>query len=151
LSEGKSSKCPSGNFCLKALEEIRHGLPNKRLSGTSFNFLIWKSESNQTHVSGQTLREIAQSQQMSLSKLLAAIKAERRQNSLSSAIRVFVLNHYRVHESLRSTPAMARGIADRVWTISDLLHAPLATQPITPVTTAPDGRKRFTVIDGGVS
>jgi len=38
------------------LEEIRHGLPNKRLSGTSFNFLIWKNESNQTHVSGQTLR-----------------------------------------------------------------------------------------------
>jgi hypothetical protein len=37
------------------LEEIRHGLPNKRLSGTSFNFLIWKNESNQTHVSGQTL------------------------------------------------------------------------------------------------
>ena len=50
------SKCPSGNFCLKALEEIRHGLPNKRLSGTSFNFLIWKNESNQTHVSGQTLK-----------------------------------------------------------------------------------------------
>ncbi len=48
-------KCPSGNFCLKALEEIRHGLPNKRLSGTSFNFLIWKNESNQTHVPGQTL------------------------------------------------------------------------------------------------
>jgi hypothetical protein len=40
------------------LEEIRHGLPNKRLSGTSSNFLIWKNESNQTHVSGQTLREL---------------------------------------------------------------------------------------------
>jgi len=45
----------------------------------------------------EALREIAQSQQMSLSKLLAAIKAEQRQNSLSSAIRVFVLNHYRKH------------------------------------------------------
>ena len=52
----KFAECPSGNFCLKALEEIRHGLPNKRLSGTSFNFLIWKNESNQMHVSGQTLR-----------------------------------------------------------------------------------------------
>jgi hypothetical protein len=60
--------------------------------------------------------------------------------------------HYnlcRVHESLRSTPAMALGIADRVWTISDLLDAALATQPIDPVVTAPDRRKRFTVIDGG--
>jgi predicted DNA-binding ribbon-helix-helix protein len=43
----------------------------------------------------EALREIAQSQQMPLSKLLATIKAEQRQNSLSSAIRVFVLNHYR--------------------------------------------------------
>ena len=45
----------------------------------------------------EALREIAQSQQISLSKLLAAIKSEQRQNSLSSAIRVFVLNHYRKH------------------------------------------------------
>jgi hypothetical protein len=54
-----------------------------------------------------------------------------------------------VHESLRSTPAMALGIADRVCTIGDLLDAALATQPITPITTAPDRRKRFTVIEGG--
>jgi hypothetical protein len=60
--------------------------------------------------------------------------------------------HYnlcRIHESLRSTPAMALGIADRVWTISDLIDAALATQPITPETTAPNRRKSFRVIDGG--
>jgi IS1 family transposase len=60
--------------------------------------------------------------------------------------------HYnlcRVHESLRSTPAMALGIADRVWTIGDLIDAALATQPIAPVTTAPERRKRFQVIEGG--
>lgn len=68
-----------------------------------------------------------------------------------AAVSLYVA-HYnlcRVHESLRSTPAMALGIADRVWTIGDLLDAALATQPITPVTTAPDRRKRFRVIDGG--
>jgi predicted DNA-binding ribbon-helix-helix protein len=43
----------------------------------------------------EALREIAQSRQVSLSALLATIKAEHQQNSLSSAIRVFVLNHYR--------------------------------------------------------
>jgi hypothetical protein len=52
-------------------------------------------------------------------------------------------------DSLRSTPVMALGIADRVWTIGDLVDAALATQPIAPVTTAPDRRKRFRVIDGG--
>jgi IS1 family transposase len=59
--------------------------------------------------------------------------------------------HYnlcRVHESLRSTPAMALGIADRVWTIGDLLDAALATQPITPKVTPTDRRKRFRVIQG---
>jgi predicted DNA-binding ribbon-helix-helix protein len=45
----------------------------------------------------EALRDIAQSRQMPLSSLLAAIKAEYRQNSLSSAIRIFVLNHYRTH------------------------------------------------------
>ena len=68
-----------------------------------------------------------------------------------AAVSLYVA-HYnlcRVHESLRSTPAMALGIADRVWTVGDLLDAALATQPIDPVVTAPDRRKRFTVIDGG--
>jgi len=68
-----------------------------------------------------------------------------------AAVSLYVA-HYnlcRVHESLRSTPAMALGIADRVWTIGDLLDAALATQPIDPVVTAPDRRKLFTVVQGG--
>ena len=68
-----------------------------------------------------------------------------------AAVSLYVA-HYnlcRVHEALRSTPAMALGIADRVWTIGDLLDAALATQPITPTTTAPDRRRRFRVISGG--
>jgi hypothetical protein len=68
-----------------------------------------------------------------------------------AAVSLYVA-HYnlcRVHESLRSTPAMALGVADRVWTIADLLDAALSTQPITPVTTAPDRRKLFRVIEGG--
>jgi hypothetical protein len=43
---------------------------------------------------------------------------------------------------------MALGIADRAWTIGDLLDAALATQPITPITTAPDRRRQFRVIEG---
>jgi IS1 family transposase len=67
------------------------------------------------------------------------------------ALHVAFYNLCRVHEALRSTPAMALGIADRVWTIGDLIDAALATQPITPETTAPGRRKRFKVIDGGKS
>ena len=65
------------------------------------------------------------------------------------SLHVAFYNLCRVHEALRSTPAMALGIADRVWTIGDLIDAALATQPITPETTAPDRRKRFRVIEGG--
>jgi hypothetical protein len=68
-----------------------------------------------------------------------------------AAVSLYV-GHYnmcRVHEALRTTPAVALGIADRVWTIGDLLDAALATQPIEPVTTAPDRRRRFKVIEGG--
>lgn len=65
------------------------------------------------------------------------------------ALHVAYYNLCRVHESLRTTPAVALGIAERVWTLGDLLDAALATQPITPETTAPDRRKRFRVIEGG--
>jgi IS1 family transposase len=65
------------------------------------------------------------------------------------SLHVAFYNLCRVHEALRSTPAMALGIADRVWTIGDLIDAALATQPITPKTTAPDRRKRLRVIEGG--
>lgn len=68
-----------------------------------------------------------------------------------SAVSLYVADYNlcRVHESLKSTPAMALGITDRVWTISNLIEASLATQPIAPVPSASERRKTFRVIDGG--
>jgi hypothetical protein len=74
-----------------------------------------------------------------------------------AAVSLYVA-HYnlcRVHESLtpnaahQSTPAMVLGITDRPWSIGEMIDAALATQPIEPVVTAPDRRRRFTVIEGG--
>jgi len=67
------------------------------------------------------------------------------------ALHVAFYNLCRVHESLRSTPAMALGIADRVWTIGDLLDSALAAEPPKPTPTAPDRRRQFRVIEGGRS
>src|SRR5580704_13795185 len=53
----------------------------------------------------------------------------------SYALHVSFYNLCRVHETLRSTPAMALGIADRVWTIGDLLDAALAAMPPLPTPT----------------
>jgi hypothetical protein len=36
---------------------------------------------------------------------------------------------------------MVLGVAERVWTVGELLDAALATQPTKPKTTAPDRRK----------
>jgi IS1 family transposase len=68
-----------------------------------------------------------------------------------AAVALYVA-HYnlcRIHEALKTTPAKALGLTDRAWTIGNLIDAALATQPITPVPSAPDRRRKFTVIDGG--
>jgi IS1 family transposase len=76
--------------------------------------------------------------------------SKRLENHLAAvALYVAHYNLCRHHESLKTTPAVALGIAQRAWTISDLVDATLATQPIAPVPTAPDRRKLFRVIEGG--
>ncbi|MDH2385494.1 hypothetical protein [Bradyrhizobium sp. CER78] len=66
----------------------------------------------------------------------------------SAAVSLYVA-HYnlcRVHEALRTTPAVALGVAERVWTIGDLLDAVLPLEPNRPVVRV---TRNFTVIDGG--
>jgi len=65
----------------------------------------------------------------------------------AAAVSLYV-SHYnlcRVHEALRTTPAVALGIADRVWTIGDLIDAVLPLEPNRPVRV----KRNFTVIEGG--
>ncbi|MGN6116647.1 MAG: transposase [Nitrobacter sp.] len=65
----------------------------------------------------------------------------------AAAVSLYV-THYnlcRVHEALRTTPGVALGVSDRVWTIGDLLDATLAIEPNRLVRTV----RKFTVIDGG--
>lgn len=65
----------------------------------------------------------------------------------AAAVSLYV-THYnlcRVHEALRTTPGVALGVADRIWTIGDLLDAVLVLEPNRPVRTA----RNFIVIEGG--
>ena len=39
----------------------------------------------------------------------------------SVALAYFVYNFIKVHRTLRVTPAMAAGVADRLWEVSDLV------------------------------
>ena len=65
-----------------------------------------------------------------------------------AAVALYVMhyNFCRVHEAHRVTPAMQLGLADHVWTISELIEAALHGTIAEPV-----GKRhgRFTVIDGG--
>ncbi len=70
-----------------------------------------------------------------------------------AAVSLYVA-HYnlcRVHESLRQTPAMALGIADKAWSLGQLIDAALAVATPDPTETAPERRRKFTIIQGGVS
>jgi hypothetical protein len=66
--------------------------------------------------------------------------------TLTSSSRAIIAYHTGKRNEVTT---VALGIADRVWTIGDLIDAALATQPIDPVVTAPDRRKRFRVIEDG--
>src|ERR1700733_5920871 len=57
-------------------------------------------------------------------------------------------NLCRTHEALRMTPAMALGITDHVWTISELIDAALKAVPTKPPPTPAQPRRGFRVIQG---
>ena len=57
----------------------------------------------------QGLKEIADDRSMTLSDLVSTIDTDRRHGNLSSAIRLFVLDHYRNGNAVGTgTPAVAR-------------------------------------------
>ncbi len=56
----------------------------------------------------QGLKEIADERSMTLSDLVSSIDTDRRHGNLSSAIRLFVLDHYRSNSAGASAPAVAR-------------------------------------------
>jgi hypothetical protein len=65
----------------------------------------------------------------------------------AAAVSLYV-SHYnlcRVHEALRTTPAVALGATDRVWTIGDLIDAVMPLEPNRPVRV----KRSFTVIQEG--
>jgi hypothetical protein len=68
-----------------------------------------------------------------------------------AAIALYVAhyNFCRVHETLRTTPAIALGITDHAWSIGELIDAALKAVPLKPTPTAPDRRRQFRVIEGG--
>src|SRR5256885_16203794 len=57
------------------------------------------------------LKEIAGERDMTLSELVASIDSDRRHGNLSSAIRLFVLDHYRGHAAEEQSHVGVRDLA----------------------------------------
>jgi IS1 family transposase len=68
-----------------------------------------------------------------------------------AAVALYVMhyNFCRSHEALRTTPAKAIGVADRAWTIAQLVDAALTLAPALPTESPPDRRRKLVVIEGG--
>jgi len=60
-----------------------------------------------------SLKEIAGGRQMTLSDLVSNIDSERQHRNLSSAIRLFVLNHYRTSGNRTTAPIAREELPDR--------------------------------------
>ena len=56
------------------------------------------------------LKEIADDRSLTLSELVSTIDTDRRHGNLSSAIRLFVLDHYRHHAVVAREPAISRDL-----------------------------------------
>jgi predicted DNA-binding ribbon-helix-helix protein len=71
------------------------------------------------------LKDIAVARNMTLSDLVAAIDTERRHGNLSSAIRLFVLNHYQADTNGRAEPVANEALHSP----RKLMSAPVAAAP----------------------
>jgi len=94
-------------------------------------------------------------------RLTNAFSKKLRNHAASVSLWVAYYNLCRVHATLRTTPAMAMGVTDHVWTVEELIVAATAKEPgpEAPRTTprgeteltepAPRTPPRFTVLRGG--
>ena len=69
------------------------------------------------------LKDIAASRNMTLSELVASIDADRRQGNLSSAIRLFVLDHYRAQAGAAAVGEAEKHASGGVRPALSTLHA----------------------------
>jgi IS1 family transposase len=94
-------------------------------------------------------------------RLTNAFSKTQRNHVASVALYVCYHNLCRVHTTLRTTPAMAMGLTDHVWTVEELIVAALAKETTpespkgrpspepTPAPMTPSVPVRFTVLRGG--
>jgi len=93
----------------------------------------------------------ARMQQRRFTRLTNAFSKKLENHEAAVALYVAHYNFCRVHETLRVTPAMQLGVTDHIWSIGELIGEALVVAPTEPAGTAPDRRRGFRLIRGGLS
>lgn len=100
-------------------------------------------------------------ERLNLTLRMSAKRFERRTNGFSKKLRhhaaavALYVGHYnfcRVHETLRTTPAVAVGVTGHVWSIAELMDAALSIAPApppAPAVTPPPGPAPAPAVDPG--
>ncbi len=72
-------------------------------------------------------------------RLTNAFSKKMRNHAAAVALHVCWHNFCRVHETLRTTPAIAVGVADHVWSVAELVEMALSIVPMAPVAVEQSG------------
>lgn len=64
-------------------------------------------------------------------RLTNAFSKKLENHALSVALHYMHYNFCRIHKTLRITPAMAAGVADRVWSVADIVSIVEAAEPVS--------------------
>lgn len=106
---GKDASMPAGRYspprCIGTKETIRAGRPDPRHIGTSF-----AERSNLTM--RMSMRRFT--------RLTNAFSKKVANHAAAVALHFMHYNFARVHQTLRATPAVAAGVADRAWSLEEI-------------------------------
>jgi IS1 family transposase len=92
--------------CTGAIKTPIHGNPDMALVSTSY------AERNNLNVRMHSRR---------MTRLTNAFSKKMENHAHAMALHFFYYNFVRIHKTLKTTPAMAAGVTDRLWEVSDMV------------------------------
>lgn len=109
---GETSESAKGRYspaeCIGARKERIEGNPDMKHVSTSY------SERNNLNVRMHTRR---------MTRLTNAFSKKMENHAHAMALHFMYYNFVRIHKTLRTTPAMAAGVTDRLWEMADMVNA----------------------------
>lgn len=104
---GKSERRYSPAECTGIKKEVIQGNPDMAHVSTSY------AERNNLNVRMHTRR---------MTRLTNAFSKKMENHAHAMALHFLYYNFVRIHKTLKTTPAMAAGVTDRLWEVADMIN-----------------------------